>query len=251
MTSSASSSTKNPPRKMARNNVIDISSNESSPIQENNLIPATLNTTLALSITPPIISQTSPNQLIEASPLAPQALVFSTPPSSLIEPHHYLNSLKDLPPRSSNPPPPPPTQGINQTLPQHTTIDFKPFFPPINLSRKGNRISAQPEPFMSRDQVFQEFGRLQDFSHNIEAALQNAQNVQNGLLPQEPPHHTSQIPPPSFYPFTTFQTLQTSTIPLFRPILPPSHTFVPLNQSLWIKGPSSIPQPQEHTCLYF
>ncbi|GJZ70478.1 hypothetical protein Tco_0634028 [Tanacetum coccineum] len=212
MASNASSSTKTPPRKLDRTNVIDISSNESSPIQENNPIPTTLNTTHALSITPPIISQTPLNQPIEASPLAPRALVLSTPPSSPIEPHPYLNSLEDLPPRSSNPPP---NQDVNQTLPLPTLMDFEPFFPPINLSRRGNRVSAQPEPFMSWDQVLQELRQLQDFSHNIEAALQNAQNGQNGLLPQEPLPHTSQTPPPSFYPSTSFQTLQTSNIPPF------------------------------------
>ncbi|GKA70403.1 hypothetical protein Tco_0776467 [Tanacetum coccineum] len=100
MASSASSSTKNSPRKMARNSVVDISSDESSLIQENNPIPTTLNTTLALSITPPVISQTPPSQPIEVSLLAPRSLVFSTPPSSPIEPHSYLNSLEDLPPRS-------------------------------------------------------------------------------------------------------------------------------------------------------
>ncbi|GJX54782.1 hypothetical protein Tco_0283151, partial [Tanacetum coccineum] len=121
MASSASSSTKNPPRKLGRTNVIGISSNESLPIQKNNPIPTTLNTTLALSIKPPMISQTPTTQPIEILPLAPRALVFSTP----IEPHTYLNSLDELPPRSSNPPPPPPTQGINQTLPQHTPMDFE------------------------------------------------------------------------------------------------------------------------------
>ncbi|GJX42677.1 hypothetical protein Tco_0257667 [Tanacetum coccineum] len=105
MSSSASSSTKNPPRKLSRTNVIDISSNESSSIHQNNFVPTTLDTTLALTITPPILSQTLPTQPIEASPLAPRALVFSTPPSSPIEPHPYLTSMEDLPPRSSNPPP--------------------------------------------------------------------------------------------------------------------------------------------------
>ncbi|GJZ68547.1 hypothetical protein Tco_0631787 [Tanacetum coccineum] len=153
MASSALSSTKNPLRKLARTNVIDISSNESSPIQQNNPIPTTINTTLVLSITPLMISQATPTQPIEISPLAPRAVMFSTPPNSPIEPHPYLNSLDELPPRSSNPSPPPPTQGINQTLPQHTPKDFEPFFPLINLSRRGSRMSAQPEPFMSRDQV--------------------------------------------------------------------------------------------------
>ncbi|GKA90406.1 hypothetical protein Tco_0812276 [Tanacetum coccineum] len=41
--------------------------------------------------------------------LVPQALVFSTPPSSPLEPHPYLTTLDDLPPRNSNPPPPPPS----------------------------------------------------------------------------------------------------------------------------------------------
>ncbi|GKD67832.1 hypothetical protein Tco_1321922 [Tanacetum coccineum] len=136
MASSASSSTKNPPRKLARTNVIDISSNESSPTQNNNLISTTLNTTLALSITPSMISQTPLTQPIEVSPLAPRALVFSTPPSSPIEPYPYVTFVEDLPHRSSNPLPLSPTQGFNQTLPQHTPMDLEPFFPPINLSRR-------------------------------------------------------------------------------------------------------------------
>ncbi|GJV01205.1 hypothetical protein Tco_1334774, partial [Tanacetum coccineum] len=72
MASSASSSTKNLPRKLARINVIDISPNESSPLRENNLLATTITTTLALSLTPPNASQTLPTQPIEASPLAPQ-----------------------------------------------------------------------------------------------------------------------------------------------------------------------------------
>ncbi|GJT04433.1 hypothetical protein Tco_0838895 [Tanacetum coccineum] len=112
MASSVFSSTKNPSRKLARTSVIDISSNESSPIQQNNPIPITLNTTLALTITPPMFSQTTLTQPIETSPLAPRALILSTPPSLPIEPHPYLTSIEDLPPQSSNPPPPPPSQGF-------------------------------------------------------------------------------------------------------------------------------------------
>nr|GEV81734.1 hypothetical protein [Tanacetum cinerariifolium] len=102
MTSSASSSIKNPPRKIARTNVIDISSNKSSPLQENNLITTTITTSLDLSLTPLNSSQTTPSQPIEASPLALRTLLFSTLPSS---PYPCLNSLDDLPPRSTNPPP--------------------------------------------------------------------------------------------------------------------------------------------------
>ncbi|GJT58810.1 hypothetical protein Tco_1002343 [Tanacetum coccineum] len=50
------------------------------------------------------------------SPLAPRDLVFSTPPSSSLEPHPYLTTLDDLPPRNSNPPPPSLSQGHSQGL---------------------------------------------------------------------------------------------------------------------------------------
>ena len=138
MVSSASSSTKNPPRKLAKTTINYISSNEAPSIQGNNPIPTTLTPTLALSLSPPNISQMLPYQPIEASLLAPQELVFYTPPSLPIEPHLYLNSLEDLPPRSSNPPPLPLNQIHYQTLPQTTLMDFEPFFPPTNLFRRSN-----------------------------------------------------------------------------------------------------------------
>ncbi|GJU25014.1 hypothetical protein Tco_1163635 [Tanacetum coccineum] len=164
MTSSASSSTKNSPRKIARTNVIDISSNESSPLQEKNLTTITITTTLAISLTLPNTSQTPPSQPIEASPLAPRTLLFFTPPSS---PHPFLNSFDELPPRSTNPPPLPLYQAYYQTLPHTTLMDFEPSIPPTNLSRRSNRLFAQPEPFMSQEQMLKEMGQLQDFSQNI------------------------------------------------------------------------------------
>ncbi|GKA72467.1 hypothetical protein Tco_0778683 [Tanacetum coccineum] len=88
------------------------------------------------------------------SPLDPRALVFSTPPSSPLEPHPYLTTLDDLPPRNSNPPPPSLTQGLSQALPISTPMEFEPSFPPINLSR--SRMCAQPKPFLSRNQVMQQ-----------------------------------------------------------------------------------------------
>ncbi|GJV59610.1 hypothetical protein Tco_1465710 [Tanacetum coccineum] len=97
---------------MPRTYVINISSNESSPIPQNN-VSTTLDTTLALIIPSPITSQATPSQEIDVSPLAPRALAFSTPPSSPFEPHPYLTSLEDLPPRSSNPPPLPSSQGFS------------------------------------------------------------------------------------------------------------------------------------------
>nr|GEX77765.1 hypothetical protein [Tanacetum cinerariifolium] len=183
---------------MPRTNIINISSNESSPIQ-NNSIPITLDTTLALTITTTILSQTPPIQQIEASPLAPRELVFLTPPSSPFEPHPYLTFMEGFPPRSSNPPP---SQGFAQRLHRPIPIDFEPFFSTINLSRRGSRMSAQPEPLLSREQVLQELSQHQALSHHLEATIQNAQNMQDSLLPSLSPllhqylHHSISPPPP-------------------------------------------------------
>ncbi|GJW08225.1 hypothetical protein Tco_1570648 [Tanacetum coccineum] len=106
-------------------------------------------------------------------PLAPRALVFSTLPSSPLDLHPYLSSLNELPPRSSNPLPQTLSQCLSQTLPQPTFMDFEPSFPYINLSR--SRLSAQPEPFLSREQVLHQLIQYQGFDHHIEEAIQNAQ----------------------------------------------------------------------------
>ncbi|GKE42240.1 hypothetical protein Tco_1469524, partial [Tanacetum coccineum] len=221
-----------------RTNVIVLSSNESSPTQ-NIPLNTTLDTTLALTILPPIISQTILSQRTNVSPLVPRALVFSTPPSSPREPHPYLTYMNDLPPRNSNPLPSSfsqgHSQGHSQTLPIPTPMDFEPSFPPINLSRR--RMCAH-EPFLSRNQVMQQLRQIQDFDRHIESAIQN---VQNSLLP--PFTTTSPQMPPPFY----FTSSSTTTIPPFRPSLPPLSTFYPLDQSLWMEGPVNS-QPQEHTC---
>ncbi|GJY51923.1 hypothetical protein Tco_0442770 [Tanacetum coccineum] len=104
MASSANFSTQNLLRKMPRTDLIDLSSRDSSPIQ-NHPINTILDTTLALSIPPLTLGQTNQTQGNIVSPLAPRALVFCTSPNSLIKPHPYLASLDDLPPRSSNPQP--------------------------------------------------------------------------------------------------------------------------------------------------
>ncbi|GKF76639.1 hypothetical protein Tco_0229109 [Tanacetum coccineum] len=120
MSLSASSSIKTPPIKIARTNIIDNSSNESSPIQEpsNNHITTpltvTLTTTLALSLAPPLVNQILAPQPNTPSPLAPQELIFTTSPTL---PHHYLNSLEDFPPRCTNPPPLPTFEQITSRLP--------------------------------------------------------------------------------------------------------------------------------------
>nr|GEV94484.1 hypothetical protein [Tanacetum cinerariifolium] len=107
-------------------------------------------------------------------------------------------------------------------------MDFEPSIHPINLSNA--RIRAQLEPFISREQVLHQLNQYQDFDRHIEEAIQNAQQVRDSLIP----------------PNTTFPP-QMLTIPPFRTSLPPSSTFVPLDQSIWIEGPSIL-QPQEHTC---
>ncbi|GJZ88203.1 hypothetical protein Tco_0659985 [Tanacetum coccineum] len=201
MASRESSSTKNPLRKMPITYVIDISSNETSPIPQNN-ISTTLDTTLALTIPSSITSQATPTQGIDVSPLAPRALIFLTPPSSPFEPHPYLTSLEDLPPRSSNPPPTPSSQGFSQTLPQQTPMDFEPSFPPINLSK--SRMSAQP---VSRNQVLEELGQLCTLSPitlKKQSKLHKMCKIALSLPPPSLPckcHHHFTSPPPLLHPF--------------------------------------------------
>ncbi|GJV91770.1 hypothetical protein Tco_1539583 [Tanacetum coccineum] len=199
------------------------------------------NTTLSLTISPPTINQTIPSQGTNVSPLAPRALVFSTSPSLPLEPNPYLNSLDNLPPRNSNPPPPSLSQGLSQTLSLPTPMDFKLSFPPIDLSR--SRMCAQPKPFLSRDQVMQQLSQYQDFNRHLEAVIQNSQNVQNSLLPLFTTT-SPQMPSP-----INFTTTFTTSIPPFRTSHPPSSTFVPLDQSLWMEGPS-FSQLQEYIYLH-
>ncbi|GJW76520.1 hypothetical protein Tco_0138202, partial [Tanacetum coccineum] len=135
MASSASSSTKNPPKKVARTSNIDISPNESSSLQENNHITTTLTTTLALSLTLPNASQILAPQPSKPSPLEPREFIFSTPP---ISPHPYLNSLEDLQTRCSNPPPPPTFEQITNQSTDHMEYEaYLPSLPPTNLNRRG------------------------------------------------------------------------------------------------------------------
>ncbi|GKE11399.1 hypothetical protein Tco_1414950 [Tanacetum coccineum] len=116
-------------------------------------------------------------------------------------------------------------------------MEFEPSFFPINLFR--SRLSAQPEPFMSREQIQEELNQLHIFSQNVQEAIQNAQHVQDSLIP--PTSITSLQMPPPFY----FTTTSSTRIPPFRSSLPPSSTLFPLNKSLWIEDP---PRPQEHIC---
>ncbi|GJV15520.1 hypothetical protein Tco_1360843 [Tanacetum coccineum] len=115
-------------------------------------------------------------------------------------------------------------------------MDFEPSFLPINLSR--SRLSAQSEPSMTRDQTHQELNQLHTLERNIQEAIQNAQHVQESLIP--PTSITNLQMPPLFYPTTT-----STQIPPFRSSLPPSSTFAPLDESLWIENPH---RPQVHTC---
>nr|GEU46842.1 hypothetical protein [Tanacetum cinerariifolium] len=154
---------------MPRTDYIEISSNKSSPIQNhltntsqplnnNTDLVTTLDTSLALTFPPSTTVQTTLSQEPLTLPLAPRALTFSTPPTSPLGPHPYLSFLNGIPLRSSNPLPQVISQGLSQTLPQPPPIDHEPSFPPINLSR--SRLSAQPEPSMTRDEIHQELNQL-------------------------------------------------------------------------------------------
>ncbi|GJS70770.1 hypothetical protein Tco_0703611 [Tanacetum coccineum] len=225
---------------MPRTDFIEISSNESSPIQNHltnasqplnitNTNPSTtLDTTLALTTPPPTSIQTTLTLEPLMTPLASRALTFSTPPSSPLEPHPYLSSLNEIPPITTNPLPKVIYQGLSQTLPQPSPMNFEPTFPPINLSR--SRLSARPEPFMTREEIHQELSQLHTLEQNIQEAIQNAQQVQESLIPPTS-ISTIQMPPP-FYPFST-----STQIPPFRTSLPPSSIFSPLDQSFWIENP--------------
>ncbi|GJS44500.1 hypothetical protein Tco_0569543 [Tanacetum coccineum] len=120
MASSACSSTQNPPRKLAKIDYIDLSSNETSPNHSQLNPNTTIHTTLALTMPPPTSNQTTPMVEPLTTLLAPRALTFSTPPNTPIEPHPYLSSTNDAPPRSSNPFPQYVLQNLPQTLPQTT-----------------------------------------------------------------------------------------------------------------------------------
>ncbi|GJY91646.1 hypothetical protein Tco_0507428 [Tanacetum coccineum] len=170
----------------------------------------TLDTTLALSIPPQSIIQTTPKLEPFTTPLAPRALTFSNQPRTPLEPHPYLPSTNEIPPRPINPLP---QHTLPQTLPQTTLLTEK-------------------------ERIQQEINNLQTFQHNVQEAIQNAQHVQDSLIPPTSITHI-QIPPP-FYPITTsFQT------PPLDPSFPPSSTFGPIDQTLWLEQP---PRGQEHTC---
>ncbi|GKB27019.1 hypothetical protein Tco_0866420 [Tanacetum coccineum] len=156
-----------------------------------------MDTSLALTFPPSTTIQTTLTQEPLTSPLAPRALTFSTPPTSPLEPHPYLSSLNDIPLRSSNPLPQIISQGLSQTLPQLPPIDHEPSFPPINLSR--SRLSAQPEPSMTRDEIHQNltnFTLLNETSKKL-SKTRNMCKKASSLLLSSPTYkcHHHFIPP--------------------------------------------------------
>ncbi|GJV22200.1 hypothetical protein Tco_1371220 [Tanacetum coccineum] len=97
----------------------------------------TLDTTLALSIPPQSIVQTTPKLEAFTTPLAPRALTFSNQPKTPLEPHPYLPSTNELPPRPINPLL---QHTLSQTLPQTTLLTKKE---PMNAdmqSMKDNQV---------------------------------------------------------------------------------------------------------------
>ncbi|GJW25991.1 hypothetical protein Tco_0039802 [Tanacetum coccineum] len=155
-----------------------------------------------------------------------RALIFSTHPNTLIEPHPYLSSTNNAPPRSTNPFPQSIVQDLPQTLQQNSPIE--PTLPSHNL----------PNPSMERENIEQEIQNLQTFHQNVQEAIQNAQYVQDNLIPPTSITHV-QLPPP-FYPIST-----STQTPLFGAPFPPPSIFGPLDQSLRLEQP---PKPQDHTC---
>nr|GEV74743.1 zinc finger protein [Tanacetum cinerariifolium] len=93
----------------------------------------------------------------------------------------FFASLDYLPPRSSNSPPQSHSQGLFQTIPLPTPMEFEPSFLPINIS--SARISAQPEPFLIREKVLDKLSQYLDFDRHIVEAIQNAQQVRDSLIP--------------------------------------------------------------------
>ncbi|GJU80052.1 hypothetical protein Tco_1282417 [Tanacetum coccineum] len=226
MASSACSSTQNPPKKAPKVTYIDLTSNEDSPQQHN----TTIDTTLALTIPPPIPNMVEPF----ASPLAPRALVFTTPPNTPNDPHPFLSSSNDAPPRPTNPLPHSLTQNLSQ--PSQNEAPVKPTIQSLNPN--SHQTNAPPNLSVEREFIQQEIHNLQTYHQNIQEAIKNAQHVQDSLISPTSITHI-QIPPP-FYPIST--SIQT---PPYGPSFPPPNVFGPLDQSLWLEQP---PQPLEHTC---
>ncbi|GJS43841.1 hypothetical protein Tco_0568884 [Tanacetum coccineum] len=214
MASSTCSSTQNPPKKAPKEvTYIDLTSNEASPQQHY----ATINTTLALIIPPPMPNMVEPF----ASPLAPRALVFTTPPNTPNDPHPFLSSLNDAPPRPTNPSPHSLTQNLPQ--PSQNEAPVEPTIPSLNPN--SHQVNTQPNPSVEREIIQQEIHNLQAYHQNIQEAINNAQHVQDSLIPPTSITHI-QIPPP-FYPIST--SIQT---PPYGPSFPPPNVFRPLDQSL-------------------
>nr|GEW77936.1 hypothetical protein [Tanacetum cinerariifolium] len=99
-------------------------------------------------------------------------------------------------------------------------MKVEPFLPPTNLTKKSGRLSTFSEPFMTCEQITEELNKLYYLSNEIDMAIQNTQNT------------------------ITTTTSQTPPLP---PYLPPTQTFIPLDQSLWIDGPSLQPSRIKHT----
>ncbi|GJW97556.1 hypothetical protein Tco_0179364 [Tanacetum coccineum] len=213
MASSAFSSTQNTPKKDSKVTYIDLTSNEASPQPHH----AIIDTTLSLTIPPPIPNMVEPF----ASPLGPRALVFTTLPNTPNDPHPFLSSLNDAPLRPTNLFPHSLTQNLPK--PSQNKAPVEPTIP--SLPPNSHQVNAQTNPSVEREIIQQEIHNLQAFHQNIQEAIHNAQHVQDSLIPPTSITHI-QIPPP-FYPTST--PIQT---PPYGPSFPPPNGFGPLDQSL-------------------
>ncbi|GJS94736.1 hypothetical protein Tco_0801704 [Tanacetum coccineum] len=210
MASSACSSTQNPSKKAPKVTYIDLTSNEDSPQQPH----TTIDTILALIIPPPIPNMVEPF----ASPLAPRALVFTTPPNTPNDPHPFLSSLNDARPRPTNPSP----HSLTQNLPQLSQNEalVEPTIPSLNPN--SHQVNAQPNPSVEREIIQQEIYDLQTYHQNIQEAINNAQHVQDSLIPPTSITHI-QMPPPFYLTSTPIQT------PPYGPSFPSPNVFGPLD----------------------
>ncbi|GJW91469.1 hypothetical protein Tco_0169022 [Tanacetum coccineum] len=105
-----------------------------------------------------------------ALPLGPRALVFTTPPNILNDPHPFLSSLNDAPPRPTNPFP----HSLRQNIPKpsQNKAPVEPTIP--SLPPNSHHVNAQTNPSVEREIIQQEIHNLQAFYQNIQEAIHNA-----------------------------------------------------------------------------
>nr|GEU56062.1 retrovirus-related Pol polyprotein from transposon TNT 1-94 [Tanacetum cinerariifolium] len=127
-------------------------------ISPSKLLNTPKTTPLPLSSPPPIPSQLSKQSSPLAITLDPIELIFSTPPTS---PHPFVDSLEDLPPRTTNLPPRPSFDIFERLANQPPPLPtMEPPIPPLppQLSPLG---SNNPFPMLTHEMFCDHFQRMQ------------------------------------------------------------------------------------------